>query len=291
VQGVREGGGLDREGGLEALLRQGAHKGGRDAQIGEGRGGFGLLCARSLRGGPSRGSAASGVARGGASSGVARGGASSGVARGGASLVGRARGGSGHEESPRVGGHRRGSGPLGRSAASMSAMAGAFDRGPDYSLAHTGAEDEECVGCHSSRRGDRPAGPRLVTICAVRFVFTGDSITDCDRDRQDNTSLGHGYVALIAPELPGEQIINTGVSGDRFADLQLRRQRDGPEDTPDVLSVMIGINDTWRRYVSDDPTSVQGYEQSYRDILTRAQYSGIGRVILIEPFLLPVRTE
>lgn len=173
----------------------------------------------------------------------------------------------------------------------MSAMAGAFDRGPDYSLAHTGAEDEECVGCHSPRRGDRPAGPQLVTICAVRFVFTGDSITDCDRDRQDNTSLGHGYVALIAQELPGEQIINTGVSGDRVADLQLRWQRDVLEHTPDVLSVMIGINDTWRRYDSDDPTSVQAYEQSYRDILTRAQYSGIGRVILIEPFLLPVRTE
>src|SRR5699024_7822875 len=86
---------------------------------------------------------------------------------GGASLVGRARGGSGHEESPRVGGHRRGSGPLGRSAASISAMAGALDRGPNPIIAHSAAGDEECVRAHT-RPG--PANAALGTPSSPRTL-------------------------------------------------------------------------------------------------------------------------
>lgn len=170
-------------------------------------------------------------------------------------------------------------------------MPGAIDRVPGSSLPHSGTEDEDCVGCHTRGRGNCLVVARLVSISAVRIVLTGDSITDCDRDRQDLASLGQGYVALIAQELPGHQVINTGVSGDRIADLQHRWQPDVLAHQPDVLSVMIGINDTWRRYDSDDPTSVEAYERSYRELLTRARSSGIGRLLLVEPFLLPVRDE
>lgn len=123
------------------------------------------------------------------------------------------------------------------------------------------------------------------------ILLTGDSITDCGRDRDDVSSLGNGYAALVAAGLPDEQVINTGIGGNRVKDLQARWEEDVLAHSPAVLSIMIGINDTWRRYDSDDLTSTDVYESGYRDILTRSRAAGIERIMLVEPFLLPVREE
>jgi acyl-CoA thioesterase-1 len=125
----------------------------------------------------------------------------------------------------------------------------------------------------------------------VTILLTGDSITDAGRDRDDLASLGSGYAALVAADLPGERVVNTGISGNRVVDLQARWDADVVAHAPDVLSIMIGINDTWRRYDNDDPTSAESYETGYRDLLTRARTAGIGRILLVEPFLLPVRGD
>ena len=122
----------------------------------------------------------------------------------------------------------------------------------------------------------------------MTILLTGDSITDCGRDRDDVSSLGSGYAALVAAGLPDEQVINTGIGGNRVKDLQDRWEADVLAHDPAVLSIMIGINDTWRRYDSDDPTSAEVYESGYRDILTRSRAAGIERIVLVEPFLLPV---
>ena len=122
----------------------------------------------------------------------------------------------------------------------------------------------------------------------MTILLTGDSITDCGRDRDDLTSLGAGYAALVAAGLPEEQVINTGIGGNRVKDLQARWDADVLAHSPAVLSIMIGINDTWRRYDSDDPTSSEAYEHGYRDILTRSREAGIEKIVLVEPFLLPV---
>lgn len=121
----------------------------------------------------------------------------------------------------------------------------------------------------------------------VTILLTGDSITDCGRDRDDLTHLGGGYAALVAEALE-EQVLNTGIGGNRVRDLQARWTDDVLAHSPAVLSIMIGINETWRRYDSDDPTSAEDYEAGYRDILTRSRDAGIERIVLIEPFLLPV---
>ncbi|WP_235912464.1 SGNH/GDSL hydrolase family protein [Ruania zhangjianzhongii] len=125
----------------------------------------------------------------------------------------------------------------------------------------------------------------------MTILLTGDSITDCGRDRDDIASLGSGYAALVAAGLPEERVINTGIGGNRVKDLQARWQADVLAHDPVVLSIMIGINDTWRRYDSDDPTSAEVYESGYRDILTRSREAGIERIVLVEPFLLPVRED
>lgn len=125
------------------------------------------------------------------------------------------------------------------------------------------------------------------------LLFTGDSVTDCGRRDDADGQLGFGYVRAIAGSvaastvLDGVQIVNTGVGGDRVVDLEARWDVDVLAQRPEVLSVLIGINDTWRRYDSDDPTSVEAFERGYRGILERAAEGG-ARLVLLEPFLLPV---
>jgi acyl-CoA thioesterase-1 len=120
-----------------------------------------------------------------------------------------------------------------------------------------------------------------------RLVFVGDSITDAGRDRGDVTSLGDGYVGLVARDLPDAVVVNLGIGGDRAVDLEERWERDVVPAAPDVLTVYVGVNDTWRRYDAADPTSAEAFEATYRRLLARVP--GSPRLVLVEPFLLPVR--
>jgi lysophospholipase L1-like esterase len=126
---------------------------------------------------------------------------------------------------------------------------------------------------------------------AGRLLFHGDSITAAGRQPgDDDASLGLGYVRLIADALrtthPGLRIANRAVSGFRVRDLRARWAEDVLADAPDVLSVMVGVNDTWRRYDSGDPTTVADYTADYRHLLETAAAAGT-RLVLIEPFLVP----
>ncbi|MBC2594727.1 SGNH/GDSL hydrolase family protein [Ruficoccus amylovorans] len=125
------------------------------------------------------------------------------------------------------------------------------------------------------------------------ILFQGDSITDCARDREDHAGMGNGYASLAAawlnaarPEL-NLTLLNRGISGNRAIDLSDRWQKDCLDLKPDWVSILIGVNDTWRRFDSNDPTSTEDYTRHYRDILTRSAAAGMG-LIVCEPFLLPV---
>ncbi|PZG18165.1 SGNH/GDSL hydrolase family protein [Nonomuraea aridisoli] len=118
------------------------------------------------------------------------------------------------------------------------------------------------------------------------IVFAGDSVTDCGR-REDPRRLGDGYVRLLADAHPGARILNRGVSGDRVRDLRARWPRDVLDERPALVSILIGVNDTWRRYDSDDPTAVEAFESDYRAIVEPLAASGT-RLVFVEPFLLPV---
>jgi lysophospholipase L1-like esterase len=116
-------------------------------------------------------------------------------------------------------------------------------------------------------------------------VFAGDSVTDCGR-RDDPAGLGDGYVRMISDDL-GERrprIVNAGISGNRAADLAGRWSADVLSHGPALVSILIGINDTWRRYDENDPTSAAEFEASYRSLLDPLTCP----VVLMEPFLLPV---
>lgn len=123
-------------------------------------------------------------------------------------------------------------------------------------------------------------------------LFQGDSVTDMDRNADPN-GIGVGYVystvSLFHALHPDMNVtfINRGISGNRVKDLQARWQEDALDLNPDVLSILIGINDTWRRFDANDPTSTQAYEDSYRDILTQARRKNPDlKLILMDPFML-----
>ncbi len=125
------------------------------------------------------------------------------------------------------------------------------------------------------------------------ILFIGDSITDCGRDRDNYESLGGGYVNLVAafmgalhPELR-LRFLNRGISGNRAQDLAGRWHDDCIALRPSWVSILIGINDVWRRYDKNDPTTVESFEADYRKILSATQQQIGAQIILCEPFVLP----
>jgi lysophospholipase L1-like esterase len=134
------------------------------------------------------------------------------------------------------------------------------------------------------------------------ILFQGDSITDAGRSRDSQTAsdpagLGRGYVfyaaGLLHEALPAGKLAfhNRGIGGDRVTDLQRRWRVDTLELKPNVLSVLIGVNDTWHGTGSGMPENgvpLDRYEQVYRRILSEAKdrLPGI-KLVLCEPFVLP----
>jgi acyl-CoA thioesterase-1 len=128
-------------------------------------------------------------------------------------------------------------------------------------------------------------------------LFQGDSITDAGRDRNDDGNLGAGYAAIISAWFsalyPASKVrfVNKGVSGDRSRELLSRWDVDCINLKPAWVSILIGINDTWRRYDSHDPTSSNVFEDNYRSLLLKVTRQLNARIIICEPFLLPVPAD
>lgn len=127
----------------------------------------------------------------------------------------------------------------------------------------------------------------------MKILFFGDSCTDMGRDRTLDygiKSYGTGYVFFVAGTLTCEdpskyQIVNRGVSGDRIVDLYARIKRDVWDEKPDVLTIMIGINDVWHD-VGERPNGVElpRFEKFYRMIIeeTKERLPGV-KIILMRP--------
>jgi lysophospholipase L1-like esterase len=124
----------------------------------------------------------------------------------------------------------------------------------------------------------------------ARILFQGDSITDGARGRSadPNHILGHGYVFIIAarhgaafPDL-NLDFINRGVSGNSVLDLQQRWQKDTLDLKPDVLSILIGVNDDGKG------VTLEQYEQVYDKLIVKAKAANPNlKLVLCEPFVKP----
>jgi len=137
--------------------------------------------------------------------------------------------------------------------------------------------------------------PEIELKANQRIVFIGDSITDAERCDPAYQPLGNGYVHFAGNVLAAKyprlnlEIINTGISGDTIRGMKQRWERDCIECKPDVLSVLIGINDLWTQHAGSDylPYAVypDEYEFTYRLLLSAAREKCDCIFVLIEPFM------
>ena len=132
----------------------------------------------------------------------------------------------------------------------------------------------------------------------VVILFQGDSITDGNRSRNEdwNHVMGHGYAYLLASQLgyqqPGKNFhfYNRGVSGNKITDLAARWQQDTIDLKPDVLSILIGVNDVNSMFAGQEPVKAEKFEEVYRSILsqTKEKLPEV-QLVICEPFLFPIK--
>jgi lysophospholipase L1-like esterase len=127
----------------------------------------------------------------------------------------------------------------------------------------------------------------------MKILFQGDSVTDAGRDRSNPADLGEGYPkfasAMIQDSYPDLdfEFVDLGISGNRTEHLVARLEADFIEVQPDIVSIMIGINDVWHHYAFEFvETTDEQFEKNYRTVLDAIKSRTSARILMIQPFLL-----
>ena len=137
------------------------------------------------------------------------------------------------------------------------------------------------------------------------ILFQGDSITDCNRERQfpdemppanQPKAMGHGYAGRAAAKLlarfPDQNysIFNRGISGNRITNLRDRWETGFKMIRPDVVSILIGVNDTWHGVANGTPeegVGLEEYERIYRQLLDKLKETFPEvKLVLCQPFVV-----
>ena len=157
--------------------------------------------------------------------------------------------------------------------------------------------------CTSASQAAPGSAARVATRTAGRVapgtvLFQGDSITDVGRNRTNaaanaTPALGGGYPLLVAAGVlrdapdPAWRFFNRGISGNRVPDLQARWDADTIALKPDVLSILIGVNDYWHMRNGRYNGTLADYESQYAALLaaTRTALPST-RLVILEPFVL-----
>lgn len=129
-------------------------------------------------------------------------------------------------------------------------------------------------------------------------LFQGDSITDAGRNRRhtgpnNSSAFGRGYPLLIASSLLGSrptdglQCYNRGISGHKVPDLDKRWKADTIDLQPDVLSILVGVNDIWHKLGGRYKGTVETYEKGFAALLEKTKQAlPKTRIVICEPFVL-----
>lgn len=128
------------------------------------------------------------------------------------------------------------------------------------------------------------------------ILFQGDSITDAGRDKaslnaNDQRALGGGYAFLAAAELLNSKatydlkIHNKGISGNKVFQLAERWQVDCIDINPNILSILIGVNDFWHKLDKKYDGTIDIYEKDFRNLLTISKLTLPNvKLVIGEPF-------
>ncbi len=136
----------------------------------------------------------------------------------------------------------------------------------------------------------------------MKILFQGDSITYASRNLSDPHDLGQGYpkfaAASIRETFPDVEFefINQGISGNRTEDVLARLDTDTIDFQPDIVSLLIGINDVWCRIIKMDETGEpmgteetdKAFEENVTAILEGIKTRTKAKLLVIQPFVLNV---
>ncbi len=132
-----------------------------------------------------------------------------------------------------------------------------------------------------------------------RLICLGDSITDSDRLFSSN-GLGHGYVNQLNTLLNGNtntfEIVNRGVNGFTVSRLLEHVGRDCIDRHPDIVTILIGINDVGlmmntNRTPSQQKEMLANFGRYYRQLLATIRQHTNCTILLMEPFIFPYPRE
>lgn len=131
------------------------------------------------------------------------------------------------------------------------------------------------------------------------ILFQGDSITDAGRSREkesvanDPAGLGGGYAWLAASTLLSDfpngnlKILNRGISGHKVFQLAERWQKDTLDLKPDILSILIGVNDIWHTLTGNYKGTLEIYERDYHALIAQTRKAlPDTKLVICEPFVL-----
>lgn len=132
------------------------------------------------------------------------------------------------------------------------------------------------------------------------FLFLGDSIVDAGRKREDGNDLGAGFVFWLDGELESAfptrfiKMFNRGIAGDAVHNI-LERLEENLLLKPDVVTIMVGINDaTYRMWEPEFgiPVPAMDFARQYRNLLERIRkcLSDVP-IILMTPYLYAYTSE
>ncbi len=127
----------------------------------------------------------------------------------------------------------------------------------------------------------------------MRILFQGDSITDAGRDREGNDFVGVGYALLVKAALgfkePGKhEFLNRGIAGNRIVDVYARMRNDIINLKPDVMSILIGVNDVWHEF-EKSPNGVPADKfYKFYDMLIEEVKEALPnlKIMILEPFVM-----
>lgn len=140
--------------------------------------------------------------------------------------------------------------------------------------------------------------PKITLKKNAVIMMQGDSITDAGRDKANNIAnsmpmLGSGYSLFIASQLLNThaakqpKVYNRGISGNKVYQLRERWEPECLAFFPDVVSILIGVNDYWHTLGGGYKGTAEVYENDYRDLLkyTKEKLPNV-QFVICEPFAL-----
>ena len=124
------------------------------------------------------------------------------------------------------------------------------------------------------------------------ILFQGDSITDAIRNRDLPFDMGKGYPNLVSAHIgfenPGEyEFINRGISGNRIVDLYARMKKDLINLKPDIMSILIGVNDVWHELAYENGVAPDKFKKIYSMLIEEVKEALPDiKIMILEPFVL-----